>query len=160
MGEANVEEFGAALRGQEALRAFLEREAAGLTGSGAAGLKEGLATLLAPVDAATLATGIADFLYESMVAGLRPGVDGWLDDDLAFVGDWGFDPASIERPVLLLHGAHDRFVPAAHFHRLARRIPSAEASLEPGHGHLSLAEHLIGRVHDWLLEDRSVGRRS
>ena len=40
----------------------------------------------------------------------------------------------------------------------ARRT-ARETRLEPAHGHLSLAEELVGDVHAWLVEDRSVTRR-
>jgi pimeloyl-ACP methyl ester carboxylesterase len=159
MGEANVAEFGAVLEGEETLRPLLERDAVAMRDGGPEGVKETLATLLSPVDETALA-GMGDFLHETMELGLRPGVDGWLDDNLAFVADWGFDPASIEIPVLLLHGVEDRFVPATHFEWLAGRIPAAEARLEPAHGHLSLAEELVGEVLGWLVQDRSVTRRS
>jgi len=37
-----------------------------------------------------------------------------IDDDLALVAPWGADPADCVAPTLLLHGADDRVVPAAH----------------------------------------------
>jgi pimeloyl-ACP methyl ester carboxylesterase len=160
MGEANVKEFEAVLAGEAALRPLLERDAAEMTGGGPEGVKAVLATLLSPVDEAAATGAFGDFLYETMELGLRGGVDGWLDDNLAFVRDWGFDPAAIEVPLLLLQGAQDKFVPATHFHWLAAHIPAAEARLEPEHGHLTLSEGEIGTVHAWLLQDRSDDRRS
>ena len=160
MGEANVKEFEAVLAGEATLRPLLERDAAEMTGGGNEGMKAVLATLLSPVDEAAATGAFGDFLYETMEEGLRPGVDGWLDDNLAFVGDWGFDPAAIEVPLLLLQGAQDKFVPASHFQWLAAHIPAAEARLEPEHGHLTLSEGEIGTVHAWLLQDRSGDRRS
>jgi len=160
MGEANVKEFEAVLAGEDALRPLLERDAAEMTGGGNDGMKAVLATLLSPVDEAAATGAFGDFLYETMELGLRGGVDGWLDDNLAFVDHWGFDPAAIEVPLLLLQGAQDKFVPAAHFQWLAAHIPAAEARLEPEHGHLTLSEGEIGTVHAWLLKDRSADRRS
>jgi pimeloyl-ACP methyl ester carboxylesterase len=159
MGEANVKEFEAVLAGEDALRPLLERDAAEMTGGGNEGMKAVLATLLSPVDEAAATGAFGDFLYETMELGLRGGVDGWLDDNLAFVGDWGFDPAAIEVPLLLLQGAQDKFVPAAHFQWLAAHIPAAEARLEPEHGHLTLSGEQ-GTVHAWLLQDRSDNRPS
>ena len=160
MGEANVNEFEAVLAGEDTLRPLLERDAAEMTAGGPEGTKAVLATLLSPVDETAANGAFGEFLYETMELGLRPGVDGWLDDNLAFVGDWGFDPAAIDVPLLLLQGAQDKFVPAAHFDWLAAHIPIAEARLEPEHGHLTLGEGQIGTVHAWLLEDRSGNRRS
>jgi len=160
MGEANVKEFEAVLAGEAALRPLLERDAAEMTSGGPDGVKAVFATLLSPVDEAAATGPLGDFLYETMELGLRGGVDGWLDDNLAFVDHWGFDPAAIDVPLLLLQGAQDRFVPAAHFQWLAAHIPGAEARLEPDHGHLTLSEGEIGTVHAWLLQDRSGNRRS
>jgi pimeloyl-ACP methyl ester carboxylesterase len=49
-----------------------------------------------------------------------------VDDDLAGVADWGFDPADIAMPVLIVHGTADRVVPSTHAEWLAERIPGAE----------------------------------
>jgi pimeloyl-ACP methyl ester carboxylesterase len=78
-----------------------------------------------------------------------------IDDDLAYVGDWGFDPAAIATPVLLVHGADDLVVPAAHSAWLAGRIKGAELRLAPGAGHISvLPEH----AEDALAWAATVGR--
>ena len=61
-----------------------------------------------------------------------------VDDDLAYVRPWGFDPASIQAPTLLLHGTADRIVPAHHSRWLAERIPHAELRIREGDGHLSI----------------------
>ncbi|MEI5101847.1 alpha/beta hydrolase [Streptomyces sp. PmtG] len=65
-----------------------------------------------------------------------PGV--LIDDDLAYVAPWGFDPARITAPLLLLHGASDRLVPTSHSRWLADHCPTAELRLSPGHGHISV----------------------
>ncbi len=80
---------------------------------------------------------------------LRAGPAALIDDDLAYVAPWGFEPADIRSPVLVLHGALDRMVPAAHGEWLARRIPSAELWLMPHDGHISVLEH-GGDALAWL----------
>jgi pimeloyl-ACP methyl ester carboxylesterase len=80
---------------------------------------------------------------------LRAGPGGLIDDDLAYVAPWGFDPAQIGAPVLLLHGARDRIAPAAHSQWLARRCASAELRLMPEDGHISVLNHAADAV-DWL----------
>ena len=61
-----------------------------------------------------------------------------IDDDLAYVSPWGFDPRDIQVPNLLVHGTADRVVPARHGERLARLIPTAELRLIAGEGHISV----------------------
>jgi pimeloyl-ACP methyl ester carboxylesterase len=61
-----------------------------------------------------------------------------VDDDLAYVAPWGFDPAAITGPTLLLHGAEDRVAPVAHAAWLAERCPAATLRVEPGQGHVSV----------------------
>ena len=61
-----------------------------------------------------------------------------IDDDLAYVGPLGFNPADVRAPVLLLHGGRDRVVPRSHGEWLARRCPSAELWLQPEDGHISV----------------------
>ncbi len=108
-------------------------------------------TLLGPADRAVLTGALAAYMLETDRHGLATGVDGWLDDDLAFDQPWGFEVASIERPVLLLHGDDDRFVPVSHGHWLAARIPGVEARIDPSDGHLTLVERRLREVNGWLL---------
>ena len=61
-----------------------------------------------------------------------------IDDDLAYVHPWGFDPATITAPVLLMHGGRDRVVPPSHSEWLATRCPTAELRVLPEEGHLSV----------------------
>jgi pimeloyl-ACP methyl ester carboxylesterase len=69
---------------------------------------------------------------------LAGGPGGMIDDDLAYVGPWGFDPNQIVAPVLLLHGGSDRVVPSSHGTWLAGRIPSAELRITPDDGHITV----------------------
>jgi pimeloyl-ACP methyl ester carboxylesterase len=94
---------------------------------------------------------LAEYFIECDRHAFAAGVDGWLDDDFAFVKDWGFDVRAISRPTLLLHGDDDRFVPIAHGRWLAERIPSVEARIGAGDGHLTLVERRMREVNEWLL---------
>ncbi len=71
---------------------------------------------------------------------LASGRDGHVDDDIAYVRPWGFDPARIGCPVLLVHGDQDRVVPSAHGKWLARHIPRAEWWLSTDDGHISVLD--------------------
>ena len=152
MGEANVAEFGALLDGEPALRAFIEHEAAEMRDADPAGLVAVFETLLGPADRAVLNEELANELLQGVAHGLTDGIDGWLDDDFAFFRPWGFNVSTIDRPVLLLHGADDRFVPLAHGHWLAERVPGVEARLTGDEdGHLTLIARRVKEVHEWLL---------
>jgi pimeloyl-ACP methyl ester carboxylesterase len=69
---------------------------------------------------------------------IEQGPEGLIADELANVGPWGFDPASIVAPVLILHGGSDRMVPSSHGEWLARSCPTAELWLRPDDGHITV----------------------
>lgn len=83
-------------------------------------------------------------------AAMKASLDGLVDDDLALVTSWGFDPAQVTVPALVVHGVRDRMVPSAHSEWLADRCrPHAELWLSPQDGHVSI----LGRAEaalDWL----------
>jgi pimeloyl-ACP methyl ester carboxylesterase len=151
MGEDNHVEFGKALDGEEALRGFCEPLAKDIIAADPAALVQVLASLLGPADRAVLTGAFAEYLHECDARGLASGVDGWIDDDFAFVEPWGFELGEISRPVLLLHGEDDRFVPVSHGHWLAARIPDVDARIDPADGHLTLFERRMREVNAWLL---------
>lgn len=78
------------------------------------------------------------------------GMDGLIDDDVAFASNWGFELADIAARVLIVQGADDRIVPPAHAKVLAERIPGAELWLRPGEGHISVLD-AVPAAMDWLL---------
>ncbi len=150
MGKDNLEEFGASVAGRTALEEYLRPQAEAMLGADD-GAVDSLASLLAPVDAAVMASDLGRHIMESMRAGLAERLDGWVDDDLAFVAPWGFDLGEIGVPVLLWHGEPDQFVPFAHGRWLAERIPGVETQFFPDEGHLSLLER-VPEAHAWLAE--------
>jgi pimeloyl-ACP methyl ester carboxylesterase len=151
MGEENHEEFGKALEGEDALRVYLEAQAEDLRRAEPDDLLRLLETLLGAEDRAVLTGAFARFMLQNDLHALEPGVDGWIDDDLAFARPWGFDLDAIDRPVLLVHGDDDRFVPISHGRWLAARIPNVEARIDAGDGHLTLFERRMREVNEWLL---------
>lgn len=143
MGEQNVAEFGAALDGETALRRLLDADAEHLADARAADVVAGLSTLLPDVDKAMFTGDVgADYgedLAASFREALRDGVDGWLDDDLAFTRDWGFDLDQVGVPVFVWQGDLDLMVPFSHGEWLASRVPGVTAHLLPGEGHVSIS---------------------
>jgi len=139
MGEQNVEEFGAALEGEAALRPYLEAERPGLLQADGPGIVEALASVLPDVDRALLTEDFGSALAANMHEGLRTGVDGWLDDDLAFTRPWGFDLGAITVPTFLWQGSEDLMVPYAHGVWLADHVAGVAPHLLDGEGHLSVA---------------------
>ena len=78
------------------------------------------------------------------------GPDGLIDDDVAFVTPWGFEPSQISLPVLLIQGGEDRVIPPSHAESLLRTIPSSELWLRPREGHVSVLEACPVAM-DWLV---------
>jgi pimeloyl-ACP methyl ester carboxylesterase len=152
MGEDNHHEFGAVLESPAAGRRLMEVAREAIGHGDPAAMREAMLSLLSDVDATALTGELADDMAAMMRVGMEPGVDGWLDDDLAFVTDWGFDPVAIRTPVLVMQGREDRFVPYAHGEWLAAHVPSAEPRLLDRDGHLSLHANHGDELYDWLLE--------
>jgi len=151
MGPENIEEFGATLEGEAKLRPILQRwasELATVTGEQVAASLGGLAS---DVDKAALTGEFAEVMAESFRASISGGVEGWLEDDLAFVRDWGFELTTIRTPVAIWQGAQDRMVPLAHGKWLAAHVSGAQSRLFDDEGHLSLVLK-IDRIVEDLVE--------
>ena len=103
-----------------------------------------------PADHAALA-GAWAWMGDVAVKSLQQGVGGMVDDDLSYVAPWGFDPARVRAPVLLLHGGQDRVAPRSHAGWLARHVPSAELWVRPDDGHVSVL-HAGAEALGWLGE--------
>lgn len=151
MGQENLDEFEAATAGEDALSAYLEPAREELLAVTGEQLHAAFGDLVSEPDRRALTGAFAQFLADNVRNGLQAGVSGWLDDDFAFVRDWGFALDAIRTPVTVWQGAQDRFVPAAHGEWLAAHVPGATARLEPEHGHLSLVLSAYGEVLDALL---------
>jgi pimeloyl-ACP methyl ester carboxylesterase len=151
MGQDNLDEFGAAFSGEQDLRRYLDSQRPALLATTAEGVVESMATLLPPVDRAVLTEEFGQDLATSFGDALRTSVDGWLDDDLAFVSDWGFSLEQVATPVLLWQGEEDLMVPFAHGQWLAAHVPGVTARLLPGEGHLSIGLGALDRMLDELI---------
>jgi pimeloyl-ACP methyl ester carboxylesterase len=152
MGPENVEEFGLAVRGADALTPFLEKEAATLRHVTGEQLVAALGGLISGADAGVLTGEFAADLAEGLRGALREGIAGWRDDDLAFVAGWGFSLDALAGRAAIWQGDQDRMVPFAHGQWLAAHIPGARVHLEPGAGHLTMTVTAIDRILDDLLD--------
>ncbi|MFI9452922.1 alpha/beta fold hydrolase [Amycolatopsis sp. NPDC052450] len=108
------------------------------------------AEMFTPSDHAALA-GDWKWFLEVVGPAIEGGPGGLIDDDLAYVAKWGFQPSDVKAPVLLLHGAADRIAPLAHGEWLARQCAAAELRTFPEEGHLSVLRHGEAAL-EWLAE--------
>lgn len=78
---------------------------------------------LLPVFEADFQRGIATF-------------DGFVRDNLSWMGAWDFELGQVTAPVRLVHGESDQMVPLLHGVWLHERLPNSERHVVPGgHGH-------------------------
>ncbi|MEU6719585.1 hypothetical protein ABZ897_49695 [Nonomuraea sp. NPDC046802] len=143
MMESNRRSSAAALRGREALVELF-----------AQGDEEGQspASLLPAAEQAVLARPeVRAMLGAAFAEAVRPGKDGWIDDEMALYGlPWGFDPAAISAPARVWHGELDTVIPVTHARWIAARVPAAELLADPEAGH---AGHFAATpdILRWLL---------
>jgi len=150
MGQDNEDGFGAALEGETAIRAYLEPMLPGIaniTGPEIVGM---MGSLLPEEDRAALTGEYGENQAEIFRWAVHTGVDGWLDDDIAFTRAWGFALEDIVNPVSIWQGATDLMVPLAHGKWLASKIAHADVNLLEGHGHLSIGEPAFAQGFAWL----------
>ena len=151
MGEENVVEFSAAVHGEDELRPHLLGEREQLKDITAADIASSMQTLLPDVDKAVLTGEFGEDLAASFREAVRTGVEGYLDDELAFTSPWGFGLDEISAPVMIWQGSADLMVPFSHGQWLASRLPGAAAHLEEGEGHLSVGLGALDRMLDELV---------
>jgi len=139
MGPENLEEFGAALKGQEALEAYLEREAAAIHDMRPDDVAASLGGLVSDVDKAALTGGYAEYMAGVLRRAVSTGIAGWRDDTSRSPARGGSTWGRSRLPWPVWQGGEDRMVPMPHGAWLAAHIPGAEVHLLPEEGHLSLA---------------------
>jgi pimeloyl-ACP methyl ester carboxylesterase len=96
-------------------------------------------------------SGAWSWLADVIGPAVEAGPGGLIDDDLAYVAPWGFDPEQVIAPVLFLHGGRDRVVPSSHSQWLASRCPAAELRLSPDDGHISVLNSSTAAMN-WLAD--------
>lgn len=120
-------------------------------------LVAGAMRALPPADAAALgdpelAAAFTRMVYETTHGSAR----GAQHDTALMISQWGFDPVSISRHVVMWHGTEDRNAPPVMARWLASRLPDAELRWLHGEGHISAAANHAHQVLDDL---RAVASR-
>ena len=151
----NGEELEAIEAGESTLRAYLEGLAVGMrkikTGEQITGDPD-FGRIYAPVDRKCFQGEFLDFALRSFRLLGNESVDGWIDDDFALFGDWGFDLSQVVIPTAIWLGGKDNIIPVAHAEWFAANIPGARLHLYPEEGHVSLINHHFGAMLDELIE--------
>jgi len=150
MGAENIEEFAYAMAGADALLPRMEAARAPWVAVTGDQVVAAFGDLVDGADRAVLVGELAEEVASTFREALREGYWGWFDDDLAFVGPWGFDVASIRIPVHVWQGRHDRMVPYSHGEWLASHIPTACAHLSEHDGHLSFENSMPEIVNELI----------
>lgn len=148
--KGNVEEFGAALRGEAEIRPIAESGSAAMLAAFDSGDSDFLGDdyEMPDEDRVQMAKHLS-LIATQLRAGLEHGVDGWVDDDIALTRPWGFGVAEIRVPVLLTYGRNDTLVPAAHGDWLADHVPNVVTRVNEGTGHIG-DDNDIERDMAWL----------
>jgi pimeloyl-ACP methyl ester carboxylesterase len=152
MGEGNIKEFSAALEGEGPLREYLEPHLGHYRTITADEVVASLSSVLPDVDRTALSGNIGLDLATQFHSAFEVGIDGMVDDDLAFTQPWGFDLHEITVPTMIWQGELDLMVPFAHGQWLASKLPHASVHLESGEGHLSVGVGSLEQMLDELVE--------
>ena len=139
MGPENLEEFSLALEGGPRYEALIARTGLDFSTADVDNIVALFGGLLSDVDQAALRT-TADraVLANACRQAFANGYFGYLDDDLAFFSDWGFDPRSVAVPAHIWYGDHDLMVPPTHGAWLGANLATARVAHKPAEGHISI----------------------
>jgi pimeloyl-ACP methyl ester carboxylesterase len=81
---------------------------------------------------------------------MRAGVAGAVEDFARSGKPWGFSVGEVRRPVLLVQGRRDGFVPVSQSRSFAARLPEARLVVRPDQGH-------FGTIFDWDFVEAALG---
>ena len=153
MDPENVKEFGWALAGED----VLARELTALQPQFEERARVDPSTVLQDFDmsesdrAEMARPEMMQIIGESTFEWAVNGVGGWVDDGLAFMQPWGFDPSDISVPVLIRYGMTDVFVPPAHGEWLGENVPGCIVKISDVAGHMGAnPEQEIAENARWL----------
>ena len=139
MGPENVEEYELARQGGPAYEAAMAQAVEVFSAASADNVIDLFGGLLSDVDKQSLASNeTRELLARGIAEGLKTNGGGFLDDNQAFLTDWGFDVSDIATPVSLFFGDEDLMVPTRHGHYLASALANVTVHHLPSEGHVSL----------------------
>lgn len=141
MGPENVEEFESALQGIEVIERWLSENASTLPKVGPETIAKDLGGLVSKPDVEALNGGLALVIARSFNLGLHNDFSGWIDDDLAFTRDWGFDLDELDKPVLIVQGDMDFMVPQTHAQVLKGLLKRGTYISRENQGHISILKN-------------------
>lgn len=87
-------------------------------------------------------------LKRTLIESLRPGAEGWCDEDLAMF-EWDIAPEEVRGHVVWYHSRNDANVPLQAALRVVDRLPSVDLRLWDG-GHLEMFHHEEEVMRDLL----------
>lgn len=79
---------------------------------------------------------IRDALAADMQEGMRPGIEGYLEDGLSCVRPFEFDLSAVRCPVRAVHGSEDDWEPLANLQRVLAQIADVQLFVLDGLNHL------------------------
>ena len=138
MTSTNYEIFTHALQGRAGLEQWIMNNGPKFCNLSGDKLATEMSPMLPPQDQQTMQGDFASAFAASFTRAMSNGMEGWIDDDMAFVNNWGFDPHSLTVPVMVWSGGLDRMMPVAHSQWLADSIPGASHCYQASEGHLSV----------------------
>lgn len=151
MTESNVREFSIAEAGEAAAMTTLAAKAAEVRADPQVLLRTLEPELKREDERVVNDFAIRRLLTKAFADALQDSSDGWIDDVIALRTPWGFEPATISRPVLLWHGAKDGFCPVGHAYWLADQITSSTIAVQSDSAHFGAVE-VLPKVLAWIKE--------
>jgi pimeloyl-ACP methyl ester carboxylesterase len=87
---------------------------------------------------------------ESVTEALRPGAEGWVDEQMALLPPWDFDPTAVRCSLTWWHGEHDANAPIASVRRLLQGMDGVDLRVWEDAGHLEF-HHRYEEILEELL---------
>ena len=97
-------------------------------------------------------SAFAPFAIATLHIALAESAEGWIEDDRALGGAWGFEVSDVAAPVRLRHGRADRAVPVEHGEWLAAHLPNVDARITDDETHQAVHFRHLDEDFAWLAD--------